>query len=127
MAGGAMSRDLKAGETSVLKDQLLEALHVPEPIDTSALLEGARRRTREGPVPHDAICLDCGYSLRGLCYIAGKSIYYGRCPECGRWFDPDDSSTFGTKGAQRPADRLGVALLFAALAAILFSLVLQAL
>ena len=31
-------------------------------------------------------CLDCGYDLHGL--------PESRCPECGRAFDPDDSTTF---------------------------------
>ncbi len=31
-------------------------------------------------------CLDCGYNLRGL--------KRGTCPECGRWFDPDDTQTW---------------------------------
>jgi len=31
-------------------------------------------------------CLGCGYDLRGL--------PENRCPECGRAFDPDDSTTF---------------------------------
>jgi hypothetical protein len=31
-------------------------------------------------------CLDCGYDLRGL--------PENRCPECGRAFDPHDSTTF---------------------------------
>ncbi len=38
-------------------------------------------------IPTDAVCLGCGYRLRGL----GDPI----CPECGRSFDPDDATTFG--------------------------------
>lgn len=38
-------------------------------------------------LPDTAICLQCGYSLRGLVET--------RCPECGRAFDPNDSTTFG--------------------------------
>jgi hypothetical protein len=38
-------------------------------------------------IPDTAICLGCGYRLRGL------SV--GRCPECGREFDPGASTTFG--------------------------------
>ncbi len=34
----------------------------------------------------DRYCIGCGYLLNRL----SKNI----CPECGRWFDPDDASTF---------------------------------
>lgn len=34
-------------------------------------------------------CLSCGYVLFGL--------PTGRCPECGRFFDPDDPATYSTK------------------------------
>ena len=37
-------------------------------------------------LPETAICLDCGYSLRGL----PEPV----CPECGRRFDPADAGTF---------------------------------
>lgn len=37
-------------------------------------------------VPDNALCLGCGYSLRGLADDV--------CPECGRAFDPGDRSTF---------------------------------
>lgn len=36
--------------------------------------------------PETMYCLDCGYDVRGL--------PENRCPECGRAFDPDDSTTF---------------------------------
>src|SRR5690348_10536826 len=36
-----------------------------------------------------ARCLDCGYVLLGL--------PAGRCPECGRPFDPDNPATYSTK------------------------------
>jgi len=38
-------------------------------------------------LPDTAVCLQCGYLLRGLPEM--------RCPECGRAFDPNDPSTFG--------------------------------
>ena len=38
------------------------------------------------PLVTGAICRGCGYALRGL----SEAV----CPECGRAFDPDDSSTF---------------------------------
>ncbi|MBN2560433.1 MAG: hypothetical protein JXQ75_05830 [Phycisphaerae bacterium] len=37
-------------------------------------------------LPEDAVCIKCGYSLRGLAEH--------RCPECGSEFDPLDPSTF---------------------------------
>ncbi len=37
-------------------------------------------------LPDTAVCLQCGYSLRGL---PGNL-----CPECGRHFDPSDDTTF---------------------------------
>ncbi len=40
-----------------------------------------------GVVPTDAVCLGCDFRLRGL---SGPS-----CPECGRSFDPNDTTTFG--------------------------------
>lgn len=43
--------------------------------------------TLEPPViPDTAVCLGCGYSLRGL----PRPV----CPECGRGFDPSDPATF---------------------------------
>src|SRR3954464_3717123 len=36
-------------------------------------------------VPAEAMCLGCGYALRGLSTA--------RCPECGRTFDPSDLET----------------------------------
>jgi len=45
---------------------------------------------RQSPIPptasqQDALCLECRYPLRGL--------INSRCPECGRAFDPTDSTT----------------------------------
>ena len=34
-------------------------------------------------------CLDCHYSL--------ENLTENRCPECGRAFDPNDTSTFGRR------------------------------
>ncbi len=51
-----------------------------------------RRCEMEG-LPEKAVCLECGYLLRGL--------PSGRCPECGRSFDPTDPGTYG------PRRRLG--------------------
>ena len=64
------------------------------------------------PVPEQAVCLGCGYRLRGL----PSQV----CPECGRWFDPNDPSTYGKSDAwawrrwARPpslGECIGVALL----------------
>lgn len=41
------------------------------------------------PCSWHGICRECGYSLRGLADP--------RCPECGREFDPGDSSTFAVQ------------------------------
>ena len=38
-------------------------------------------------LPEKAVCLKCGYLLRGL--------PSGRCPECGKFFDPTDMGTYG--------------------------------
>lgn len=48
-------------------------------------------------VPRDAQCMCCGYALFG-----NES---GRCPECGRGFDPLDRKTFDRGNSER-ADRL---------------------
>lgn len=40
-----------------------------------------------------AVCIECGYALREL---DGR-----RCPECGRGFDPEDSSTYHILGVSR--------------------------
>ncbi len=37
-------------------------------------------------IPESAVCLDCGYALRGL--------HDAICPECGRAFDPANARTF---------------------------------
>ncbi len=37
-------------------------------------------------VPDDATCLGCGYRL--------VNLPARTCPECGRWFDPQDSTTY---------------------------------
>lgn len=42
-------------------------------------------------IPDTAVCLGCGYSLRGL----PEAI----CPECGRAFNPDDPTTYRDKPA----------------------------
>ena len=39
----------------------------------------------EVPMPEGALCLDCGYRLRGLAEP--------RCPECGRVFTPGLATT----------------------------------
>jgi hypothetical protein len=44
-------------------------------------------------LPDTAVCLQCGYSLRGL--------PEPRCPECGRAFDPADPRTFGPRSSTR--------------------------
>ncbi len=44
-------------------------------------------------IPDTAVCLGCGYSLRGL----PKPV----CPECGRGFDPADQATF--RDTSRPS------------------------
>ncbi len=51
----------------------------------------SRRWLRElAGIPDMAVCLGCGYRLRGL----SEAV----CPECGREFDPADSGTFGLFG-----------------------------
>lgn len=40
-------------------------------------------------VPDNAVCMGCGYALRGL--------PVPRCPECGRAFDPNDPNSFGPR------------------------------
>lgn len=40
----------------------------------------------EPNIPESAVCLKCGYALRGL--------HEAMCPECGRAFDPADASTY---------------------------------
>ncbi len=115
-----MNRDMKTCETRVLEDQLLKARSAaPRPLDTSLLLERTRKRTREGPAPHFAKCLGCGYSVRGLYNNTGDTRYHGQCPECGRWFDPNDRSTFGSKYARRRS-RKRKGLLWVGLIAVLF-------
>lgn len=44
-------------------------------------------------VPDNAICLECGYALRGL--------PEPRCPECGLAFDPNDPDSFGPLAGPR--------------------------
>jgi len=56
-----------------------------------------------GGVPRDAQCMGCGYALFG-----NES---GRCPECGREFDPLDRKTFDRGNSER-ADRLVRQMLF---------------
>jgi ribosomal protein L32 len=41
-------------------------------------------------IPWTAVCLECGYSLRGL--------GHHQCPECGRAFDPADTRTYSRLG-----------------------------
>ncbi|MCA9256246.1 MAG: hypothetical protein KDA33_11450 [Phycisphaerales bacterium] len=50
------------------------------------------------PIPDDASCLDCGYSFLDLTA--------DRCPECGRAFDADDTSTFMREGLHKTWRRL---------------------
>lgn len=47
-------------------------------------------------MPESAVCLRCGYSLRGLPNVV--------CPECGRAFDPGDASTYRDR-ATKPSWR----------------------
>lgn len=47
------------------------------------------------------VCIECGYCLKG--------ISSGRCPECGRAFDPADARTYETAMSTPP--RAGLALL----------------
>lgn len=49
--------------------------------------------TAQWALPDSAVCLDCGYLLRGL----RDPI----CPECGRPFDPGDPTTFNLKPLPR--------------------------
>jgi len=51
----------------------------------------------------EAVCLDCGYLLRGLPGVI--------CPECGRAFDPNDSSTYGIAGDRHKWRRIKIAML----------------
>jgi hypothetical protein len=51
-------------------------------------------------VPDGALCLSCNYPLRGLSS--------GRCPECGRAFDPGEPMTMNLG---RPLDGVALALL----------------
>jgi len=51
-------------------------------------------------IPDTAVCLGCGYSLRGL----PKPV----CPECGREFDPADPATFKDTGKPRSLWRTGI-------------------
>lgn len=56
-------------------------------------------------IPDTATCQGCGYSLRGL----PEPV----CPECGRTFDPEDSSTFRlpSKPANKRLTIIGLYLL----------------
>ena len=56
-------------------------------------------------LPEKAVCLGCGYSLRGL--------VVARCPECGRGFDPGDAATYLTEPMP------GVFIIFALIIAVL--------
>ncbi|MEY4005934.1 MAG: hypothetical protein RLZZ221_2030 [Verrucomicrobiota bacterium] len=49
----------------------------------------------------EILCLNCDYDLTG--------VLTGRCPECGREFDPEDPSTFETRRRSSQAIR-GIAL-----------------
>ena len=44
-------------------------------------------------IPDSAVCLDCGYLLRGL--------PEEKCPECGRPFDADDPNTYEIPEAEK--------------------------
>ncbi len=52
----------------------------------SSRLTGIVMAEKKASLPHDATCLGCG------CRLVNLPIH--TCPECGRWFDPHDSSTF---------------------------------
>lgn len=49
-------------------------------------------------LPPTAVCLRCGYSLRGL--------ETPRCPECGSAFDPADRRTYARRADRPDHDRL---------------------
>ncbi len=117
-----MTRDMKVAERRVLADQMLKVLSPPGPIDVPTLLERTRKRTREGPAPDNATCLGCGYCVRGLFRDTGTSVYYGRCPECGRWFDPNDPSTIGPTAIPNQTKWLTTMLVVVSLAFILLAL-----
>jgi hypothetical protein len=40
-------------------------------------------------------CLGCQYNLKNLTPVGGGGEH--RCPECGRAFDPNDATSFGTR------------------------------
>ncbi len=65
-------------------------------------------------MPDEAICLDCGYLLRGLPGIV--------CPECGRAFNPDDSSTYGLAGNSRLRRRIRTVALLIVLSGLLYAI-----
>ena len=59
------------------------------------------------PIPNGACCLGCGYALRGL----PEAV----CPECGRAFDPGNSTTFVLERDLRRRRRKRVGVVVAAL------------
>jgi hypothetical protein len=48
--------------------------------------------TKEDRISSNAVCLGCGYPLRGLSQAV--------CPECGRAFDPEDPKSFRDRGVR---------------------------
>lgn len=58
-------------------------------------------------LPDSAVCLKCGYLLRGLTEP--------RCPECGRAFDPRNPSTFRTSTRAHGGIHLDIACLILSL------------
>ncbi len=63
----------------------------------------------------EALCLGCGYSLRGLPGVI--------CPECGRAFDPNDPSTYDLAGRSRRRRRIKYVALSIVLVGLLYGLV----
>jgi hypothetical protein len=57
--------------------------------------------------PANKYCLDCGYNLRGL--------ERGNCPECGRWFDPEERWSWSSQEPVSPGRRLAGDIAFSLL------------
>lgn len=69
-------------------------------------------------IPHNAQCLGCGYALFG-----NES---GRCPECGRGFDPLDAKTYDRGNSGRALRMVGRMLLWRNATAILWGMAIVA-